>query len=126
MPNRLRERDARASTRGFPLRLAHWMKGFAIVLSLSATHAFAQQSPAPADGVYNLLVGTYTGGGSDGIYVYRFDTKTGSVAPVSSAKTVNPSYLLPSRLRHGKYVLDVKVLDRADNAGRMTAPFSVK
>ena len=61
MPNRLRERDARASTRGFPLRLAHWMKGFAIVLSLSATHAFAQQSPAPADGVYNLLVGTYTG-----------------------------------------------------------------
>ena len=97
MPNRLREHDARASTRGFPLRLAHWMKGFAIVLSLSATHAFAQQSPAPADGVYNLLVGTYTGHGSDGIYVYRFDTKTGSVVPVSSAKTVNPSYLLPSR-----------------------------
>ncbi|MDR9228193.1 6-phosphogluconolactonase [Burkholderia multivorans] len=97
MPNRLRERDAHASTRGFPLRLAHWMKGFALVLSLSATHAFAQQSPAPADGVYNLLVGTYTDTGSDGIYVYRFDTSTGSVAPVSSAKTVNPSYLLPSR-----------------------------
>ncbi|RAA20163.1 lactonase family protein [Burkholderia multivorans] len=73
------------------------MKGFAFVLSLSATHAFAQQSPAPADGVYNLLVGTYTDTGSDGIYVYRFDTSTGSVAPVSSAKTVNPSYLLPSR-----------------------------
>ncbi|WP_439896711.1 lactonase family protein [Burkholderia ubonensis] len=98
MPSRLRARDTRASTRGFPLRLAHWMKGFAIVLSLSATHAFAQQSAtAPADGVYNLLVGTYTDGGSDGIYVYRFDTKTGSVAPVSSTKTVNPSYLLPSR-----------------------------
>ncbi|RAD92046.1 lactonase family protein [Burkholderia multivorans] len=73
------------------------MKGFAFALSLSATHAFAQQSPAPADGVYNLLVGTYTDTGSDGIYVYRFDTSTGSVAPVSSAKTVNPSYLLPSR-----------------------------
>ncbi|EMH2964261.1 lactonase family protein [Burkholderia multivorans] len=73
------------------------MKGFAFVLSLSATHAFAQQLPAPADGVYNLLVGTYTDTGSDGIYVYRFDTSTGSVAPVSSAKTVNPSYLLPSR-----------------------------
>ncbi|WP_394853695.1 lactonase family protein [Burkholderia multivorans] len=73
------------------------MKGFALVLSLSATHAFAQQSPAPAGGVYNLLVGTYTDTGSDGIYVYRFDTSTGSVAPVSSAKTVNPSYLLPSR-----------------------------
>ena len=97
MPNRLREHDARASTRGFPLRLAHWMKGFALVLSLSATSSFAQQSPAPADGAFHLLVGTYTGHGSDGIYVYRFDTKTGSVAPVSSAKTVNPSYLLPSR-----------------------------
>lgn len=98
MPNRLRTGHARASTRGFPIGFAHWMKCFAIVLSLSATHAFAQPSgPAPADGVYNLLVGTYTDAGSDGIYVYRFDTKTGSVAPVSSAKTVNPSYLLPSR-----------------------------
>jgi hypothetical protein len=36
------------------------------------------------------------------------------------------SYLLPSRLRKGKYVLDVKVLDRAYNAGRMAVPFKVK
>jgi hypothetical protein len=36
------------------------------------------------------------------------------------------SYLLPSRLRKGKYVLDVKVLDRAYNAGRVTVPFRVK
>jgi hypothetical protein len=36
------------------------------------------------------------------------------------------SYLLPSRLRKGKYVLDVKVLDRAYNAGRMAVPFQVK
>jgi len=36
------------------------------------------------------------------------------------------SYLLPSRLRTGKYVLDVKVLDRAYNAGRMAVPFQVK
>ena len=29
-----------------------------------------------ADGVYDLLIGTYTGSGkSEGIYVYRFDTK---------------------------------------------------
>ncbi|GBH26036.1 3-carboxymuconate cyclase [Burkholderia vietnamiensis] len=73
------------------------MKGFALVLSLSATHAFAHQAPAAADGVYNLLVGTYTGHGREGIYVYRFDTKTGSGAPGSSAKPVNPSYLWPSR-----------------------------
>jgi hypothetical protein len=36
------------------------------------------------------------------------------------------SYLLPARLRKGKYVLDVKVLDRAYNAGRSSVPFGVK
>lgn len=35
------------------------------------------------------------------------------------------SYLLPSRLGKGRYVLDVKVLDRAYNAGRSTVPFKV-
>lgn len=36
------------------------------------------------------------------------------------------SYLLPSRLGKGSYVLDVKVLDRAYNAGRVAVPFKVK
>jgi hypothetical protein len=36
------------------------------------------------------------------------------------------SYLLPARLGKGKYVLDVKVLDRAYNAGRETLSFKVK
>jgi hypothetical protein len=36
------------------------------------------------------------------------------------------SYLLPARLGKGSYVLDVKVLDRAYNAGRTTVPFKVK
>ena len=36
------------------------------------------------------------------------------------------SYLLPARLRKGKYVLDVKVLDRAYNAGRTSVAFGVK
>jgi hypothetical protein len=36
------------------------------------------------------------------------------------------SYLLPARLRTGKYVLDVKVLDRSYNAGRSSVPFGVK
>jgi hypothetical protein len=36
------------------------------------------------------------------------------------------SYLLPSRLGKGKYVLDVKVLDRSYNAGRATVPFTVR
>jgi hypothetical protein len=36
------------------------------------------------------------------------------------------SYLLPGRLRRGSYVLDVKVLDKAYNAGRGSVPFAVK
>jgi hypothetical protein len=36
------------------------------------------------------------------------------------------SYLLPSRLGTGRYVLDVKVLDRAYNAGRADVRFRVK
>ena len=36
------------------------------------------------------------------------------------------SYLLPARLRHGRYVLEVKVLDRSYNAGRSVAAFGVR
>lgn len=44
---------------------------------------------------FYLLVGTYTGPeGGDGIHVYRFDSQTGQLTPVSHAQQlVNPSYL---------------------------------
>jgi 6-phosphogluconolactonase len=77
------------------------------MVSIVATHAFAQgTAAAPADGVYDLIVGTYTGGKSEGIYVYRFDTKTGDATPVSSTKTVNPSYLVVSRDRRFVYAVN--------------------
>jgi 6-phosphogluconolactonase len=86
-------------------RSAHSIiKGFVLMVSIVATHAFAQDAgPAPADGVYDMIVGTYTGGKSEGIYVYRFDTKTGEASPVSVAKTVNPSYLVVSSDRRHVY-----------------------
>jgi 6-phosphogluconolactonase len=40
-----------------------------------------------------LLVGTYTTGKSEGIYVYRFNTVTGDFDSVSMIRTSNPSYL---------------------------------
>src|SRR5690606_3432053 len=44
-----------------------------------------------------LLVGTYTSeGGSQGIYVYKFDTETGKSDSLSLAEAVNPSYLVVS------------------------------
>lgn len=48
------------------------------------------------DGVYNLFVGIYMGGGSDGIYVYCFDIKIGGVVLVLLVKIENLLYLLLS------------------------------
>jgi len=83
------------------------IRGFALMVSIAATHAFAQGTAAvPADGVYDMIVGTYTGGKSEGIYVYRFDTKTGEATPVSSTKAVNPSYLVVSADRRYVYAVN--------------------
>ena len=43
-----------------------------------------------------LLIGTYTGGKSEGIYVYKFNSSTGEFASVSKAAAGNPSYLAVS------------------------------
>ncbi len=40
-----------------------------------------------------LVVGTYTGGKSEGIYIYRFNSGDGSFKEVSHVKTSNPSYV---------------------------------
>jgi len=83
------------------------IKGFVLMVSIAASQAYAQDSgPVPADGVYNLLVGTYTSGKSEGIYVYRFDTKTGAATQVSVAKTVNPSFLVVSCDRRFVYAVN--------------------
>jgi 6-phosphogluconolactonase len=43
-----------------------------------------------------LLIGTYTSGKSEGIYVYNFNSSTGDNSFVSSTKIANPSYLAVS------------------------------
>jgi len=43
-----------------------------------------------------LLIGTYTSGKSEGIYVYNFNSATGDNNFVSTVKTANPSYLTVS------------------------------
>lgn len=60
-----------------------------------------------------LIVGTYTSGASEGIYVYTFDQQTGAAKLVSTAKTSNPSYLAISP--NGKYVYAVN--ENADTTG---------
>lgn len=52
-----------------------------------------------------LLAGTYTTGGSEGIYVYQFDTISGHSEYISMVKVTNPSYLTVSK--DEKYVYSV-------------------
>ncbi|HEV3105908.1 MAG TPA: lactonase family protein [Trinickia sp.] len=106
-----------SDSRAFPFRVRGWLKGFALVASLAAAHAFAQITQGAHEGqsafaagdasaasavrggdVYDLLIGTYTANGkSEGIYVYRFDARTGHATRLAAARAVNPSYLAVSR-----------------------------
>lgn len=52
-----------------------------------------------------LLVGTYTLGASEGIYLYKFDTLTGNSEYVTMVKAQNPSYLEVTK--DGKYIYAV-------------------
>jgi 6-phosphogluconolactonase len=65
-----------------------------------------------------LLVGTYTGGKSKGIYVYRFGTN-GKATPVDSVETPNPSYLAVSPDQQFVYV--VNELGNSEGGGKVTA-----
>ena len=69
-------------------------------LLLISLQGFAQE--------HYLFIGTYTGSGSKGIYVYKFNSQTGKASWVSntdSSTASNPSYL--SVTPNGKYVYAV-------------------
>jgi 6-phosphogluconolactonase len=53
-----------------------------------------------------LFIGTYTSGESKGIYVYKFNTKTGTGIEVSSIPAKNPSYLSVSSTGRFLYATD--------------------
>ena len=66
-----------------------------------------------------LLVGTYTTGKSQGVYVYNFDSKTGEFDSVSMIKTSNPSYVAISP--DEKFVYAVNENTNNGNGGKVTA-----
>ena len=65
------------------------------------------------------IVGTYTGGKSEGIYVYRFNSNNGTASEVSHVKTPNPSYLVVSP--DERYVYAVLENARNGNGGSIAA-----
>jgi 6-phosphogluconolactonase len=68
---------------------------------------------------YFLFIGTYTGSGSKGIYVYSFDAVTGKAKWISNTEgVVNPSYLAITP--NGKY-LYACTETKTDNAGGISA-----
>jgi len=56
--------------------------------------AIAAMAGAAGNPAYFVYVGTYTGHGSQGIYVYRFEPATGELSSLGlAARTENPSFL---------------------------------
>ena len=67
---------------------------------------------------YQLLIGTYTTGKSEGIYVYEFDSKTGGFNYLNKATGIdNPSYLALSDDRKNVYAVN----ESGDGKGGVTA-----
>ena len=73
------------------------MKKFLLILSLLFPAFIYAQHKKAAPSTYDLIIGTYTGGKSKGIYVYRFYVETGKLAYLNEIDGVNnPSYLAVS------------------------------
>jgi len=90
-----------------------------IALLYVSVFTFSQTS---ADEHY-MIVGTYTSGKSEGIYVYKFNSKTGEFNHVSTAKNVsNPSYLTVSP--DEKFVYAVNENHAKEKFGGMVSSFS--
>ncbi|MEP7372876.1 MAG: lactonase family protein [Chitinophagaceae bacterium] len=66
-----------------------------------------------------LIVGTYTGGKSEGIYVYKFNSADGSATEVSHIKASNPSFIAVSP--DEKYVYAVNEDAKEGHGGDITA-----
>ena len=70
----------------------------AVIMATLSTAANAQD--------FHLLIGTYTGPGkSEGIYVYKFNAKTGEATYNTKAVIPNPSYLAVSRDKKKVYAV---------------------
>ena len=89
-----------------------------VLLSLITT---ACNQNTDANGDYYLFVGTYTGEGSDGIYLFGFDSKKGTLAPVDTVKGIeNPSYLALSPDQSNLYAVN----EMPDSSEASVAAFS--
>src|SRR5690606_32019177 len=91
-----------------------------MILLMMACNERSEESPG-----LTLLVGTYTSGGSEGIYSMEFNTSTGELsAPKLIAKLPNPSFLAQSE--DGKHLYAVQETDDYDARGGGVSAFGFK
>lgn len=87
------------------------MKKIALLLLVALpVIAFSQKE-------HYLLIGTYTSGKSEGIYVYKFNSETGDFSFVSKQAAGNPSYLAVSRDKKFVYAVN----EDRDDKGSVSA-----
>ncbi|MFC6340014.1 beta-propeller fold lactonase family protein [Pseudomonas sp. CCM 7891] len=97
------------------------MRRFWPLLMAGSVGAMSVQA-APVD-TYELLVGTYTAGTSEGIYRLQFDSRSGQFSgkPVLAAKTENPSWLTLSKDQKRLYVVNENGPGQKDPVGRVSS-----
>lgn len=96
------------------------MKRIALPLLLASSLSLLMASASAAQ--YDLLVGTYTGAASEGIYRYRFDSATGQIAatPSQVVKSENPSWLTLNHDQTRLYVVNENGPGAKDNLGKVS------
>lgn len=72
-----------------------------------------------SNNVHYLVTGTYTGGGSEGIYVFEFNSANGSYRKISHVKSYNPSFLAVSP--DERFIYAVNENANNDNGGEVSA-----
>lgn len=73
-----------------------------------------------------LIVGTYTGGKSKGIYVYKFNSTTGTAVLADSAITENPSYIAVSPNQRFVYAVNENGNEQGNGGGITAFSFDKK
>lgn len=76
--------------------------------------------PGKAQLPVNMIVGTYTSTGSEGIYSYSFDTSSGKANLLDSVSSSNPSYLAIARGGKKLYAVSENA-DATGNGGQVLA-----
>ncbi|MEB0046018.1 MULTISPECIES: lactonase family protein [unclassified Pseudomonas] len=97
------------------------MRNFWPLLMAGSVGAMGVQA-APADD-YQLLVGSYTAGQSQGIYRLNFNSTTGQIdaKPLQVVKSANPSWLTVSKDQRHLFVVNENGPGQADPVGKVSS-----